>query len=245
MIEKENEEKIEEKKKDLTELKIKVNPAVEKINTEDKNEIIIENDKFINEENRNFIDEDEDFEKELIETKEDYDKIEEIMKYLEFQENEKQKIIKLLSFVNKVKNESEERSIAMKIWKDYQRINNTYNEIKLSNNLKKKFNQNIKKGNEKNERKNLFEALTIDYSDEETLSTIVILTFLKKIKADKKKVYERMKRILIEETEKEIEICEIDAFQLTEEDDDIIKGYECYYKTSDEDENDDSDYLDF
>jgi len=36
MIEKEKEEKIEEKKKELPELKIKVNPAVEKINTEEK-----------------------------------------------------------------------------------------------------------------------------------------------------------------------------------------------------------------
>jgi len=73
----------------------------------------------INEDNEKSVDEEERLEKEIIETKEDYDKIEEIMKYLEFQESEKQKIIKLLSLVNKVKNESEERSISMKIWKDY------------------------------------------------------------------------------------------------------------------------------
>jgi len=159
-------------------------------------------------------------------------------------EKEHEQIIKLLYIKEHKIGSIEEKRILDNLWDNCARICIEYEKIKISKGISRKFNMNITKPETiSKERDDLFKLLSIECAGYEKICmTLIILIYLNKIKAKPKKVYERMKKLFIQELNSIEEEETSQEDQENEEDSYEIGSYD--FTTSSSDDEFSSEYED-
>jgi len=124
---------------------------------------------------------------------EQYIKLEELLKYLEFNESTIEDITKIMLYSGLDLILEEGHDIINKILKDCEIINKNYQTIKLSKEITKNFDEYTEIGVPKEVDQIIKQMKQKFHIKEGIFKTLIVLFYLKKIKADKMKINRRMK----------------------------------------------------